>query len=127
MIFQINIEIILRFSKLKQYHFNQESIGVPYKKSTFVTGRTTLTGVLMMNALVNGTKGVNFQKLGGLTLQPLDINPAKFLGFQTQKPEALLNALSLPLPTRRHCCRFFLWLWHDSGSGTETRQAMDWM
>ena len=86
-------EVILRFSKSEQYCFNQESIRVPYKKSTLATGKTTLTGRADDERLRELDKRGKLPEDWWADLATTGYKHSEILGFQTQKPEALLERI----------------------------------
>jgi len=86
-------EIILRFSKSERYCFNQESIRVPYKKSTLATGKTTLTGRADDERLRELDKRGKLPEDWWADLATTGYKHSEILGFQTQKPEALLERI----------------------------------
>jgi DNA modification methylase len=111
-------EIILRFSKSEQYCFNAESIRVPYKKSALATGTTTLTGRADDERLKELDKRGKLPEDWWADLATIGYKHGEILGFETQKPEALLDriirASSTPGDLVLDC---FI------GSGTTTRVA----
>ena len=86
-------EIILRFSKSDRYCFNQESIRIPYKKSTLATGKTTLTGRADDERLRELDKRGKLPEDWWADLATTGYKHNEILGFQTQKPEALLERI----------------------------------
>jgi len=86
-------EIILRFSKSDRYRFNTESIRVPYKKSTLATGRTTLTGRADDERLRELDKRGKLPEDWWADVATTGYKHSEILGFQTQKPEALLERI----------------------------------
>ena len=86
-------EIILRFSKSERYCFNAEPIRVPYKKSTLATGKTTLTGRADDERLKELDKRGKLPEDWWADLATIGYKHSEILGFQTQKPEALLERI----------------------------------
>ena len=86
-------EIILRFSRSERYRFNVESIRIPYKKSTLATGRTTLTGRADDERLRELDTRGKLPEDWWADLATIGYKHSEILGFQTQKPEALLERI----------------------------------
>lgn len=86
-------DVILRYSKSEKYVFIQDAIRVPYRKSTLATGRTTLTGRASKEKLLELDKRGKLPEDWWPDVATIGYVHSEILGFQTQKPESLLERI----------------------------------